>query len=356
MTASTRAAARTGTDTVPAPLLQVTDLTVRYPIGRGKWLEAVSGVSLDILEGETLGVVGESGCGKSTVGKSIVQLHKPASGTVSFDDQDLTKLSRSALRQVRPHLQMIFQDPISSLNPRRKVFDIVEEPLKVMKVRSQHERSKQVVSLLEQVGINPDAARERTPSEFSGGQCQRISIARALAMRPKLIICDEPVSALDVSVQAQVLNLLEDLKLSHSLTLMFISHDLAVVKNISDRVIVMYLGRVAEVAPTQRLYDVPAHPYTMGLLNAIPDPDATVGDAEGKREGLSGELPSPSAPPSGCRFRTRCPLAREKCASEEPQLREVGSQHQVACHYPLDNAARETARLLGVGALVPSRA
>ncbi|WP_455833823.1 ABC transporter ATP-binding protein [Pseudarthrobacter siccitolerans] len=331
----------------------MTDLTVRYPLGRGKWLEAVSGISFDLFEGETLGVVGESGCGKSTVGKAIVQLHPPASGEVSFEGQDLTKVSASALRRVRPHLQMIFQDPIASLNPRRKVFDIVEEPLKVMKVRSQQERSKRVENLLEQVGISPDIARERTPSEFSGGQCQRISIARALAMEPRLIICDEPVSALDVSVQAQVLNLLEDLKVSHQLTLMFISHDLAVVKNISDRVIVMYLGKVAEVAPTQTLYDTPAHPYTMGLLNAIPDFDPAVGHVERQREGLSGEIPSPSAPPSGCRFRTRCPLARERCASEEPQLREIGHQHQVACHYPLEGADRERARIYGVGALAP---
>lgn len=339
-------------DAVTEPLLQVTDLTVRYPLGHGKWLEAVSGVSFDIFEGETLGVVGESGCGKSTVGKSIVQLHPPSSGAVVFKSEDLTAVSAGALRRVRPHLQMIFQDPIASLNPRRKVFDIVEEPLKVMKVRSQQERSKRVQKLLEQVGISPEIARERTPSEFSGGQCQRISIARALAMEPKLIICDEPVSALDVSVQAQVLNLLEDLKISHRLTLMFISHDLAVVKNVSDRVVVMYLGKVAEVAPTQTLYDAPAHPYTMGLLNAIPESDPASEQVE-ERQGLSGEIPSPSAPPSGCRFRTRCPLAQERCATEEPQLREIGRQHQVACHYPLEGADREKARIHGVGALVP---
>lgn len=338
----------------PEPLLKVTDLTVRYPLGRGKWLEAVSGVSFDIFEGETLGVVGESGCGKSTVGKSIVQLQPPTSGVVRFEDQDLTKIAPNALRRVRSRLQMIFQDPIASLNPRRKVFGIVEEPLKVMRVRSRRERSKRVENLLDQVGISPEIARERTPSEFSGGQCQRISIARALAMEPRLIICDEPVSALDVSVQAQVLNLLEDLKVSHRLTLMFISHDLAVVKNISDRVIVMYLGKVAEVAPTQTLYDAPAHPYTMGLLNAIPDSDLSVGGVDGERIGLGGEIPSPSDPPSGCRFRTRCPLAREKCASEEPQLRDIGAQHQVACHYPLEGTDREKARVFGVGALMPS--
>lgn len=331
-------------------LLEVSDLTVTYSLGRGKSLDAVSGISFGIREGETLGVVGESGCGKSTAGKAIVQLPTPTSGTVSFEGRDLTKLSGGDLRRVRPRLQMIFQDPISSLNPRRKVFDIIEEPLKIMKVRSRRERSERVESLLDQVGISPDAARRRTPSEFSGGQCQRISIARALAMEPKLIVCDEPVSALDVSVQAQVLNLLEDLKVSHGLTLMFISHDLAVVKNISDRVVVMYLGTVAEVAPTQMLFESPAHPYTMGLLNAIPDPESTGG---AKREGLSGELPSPSAPPSGCRFRTRCPLARAKCANEVPQLRAVGDQHQVACHYPLDGVDREKARRLGIGALVP---
>lgn len=340
-------------DYAAAPLLEVRDLIVRYPLGRGKWLEAVAGVSFSLFEGETLGVVGESGCGKSTIGKAIVQLHRPSSGEVSFAGQDLTTLLPDALRRVRPLVQMIFQDPIASLNPRRKVFGIVEEPLKVMRIRSRQQRSERVANLLNQVGISPDAARERTPSEFSGGQCQRISIARALAMEPRLVICDEPVSALDVSVQAQVLNLLEDLKVSHRLTLMFISHDLAVVKNISDRVIVMYLGKVAEMAPTQALYEVPAHPYTMGLLNAIPD-SAAAGPLEGKRIGLSGELPSPSDPPSGCRFRTRCPLAQDRCAREEPQLREVGDQHQVACHFPLQPADREKARRLGVGSLSPA--
>jgi peptide/nickel transport system ATP-binding protein len=228
---------------------------------------------------------------------------------------------------------MIFQDPISSLNPRRKVHDIVLEPLAIWGMGSKAERNERVRRVLDEVGIDPEAAADRRPHQFSGGQCQRISIARALVLEPKLIICDEPVSALDVSVQAQVLNLLEDLKASHGLSLIFIAHDLAVVKNVSDRVVVMYLGKMCEIAPSDALYEAPAHPYTDLLLKSIPVPDPTVQpDPEGR---IKGEIPSPLFPPSGCRFRTRCPFAQERCAAEEPQLRDLGGGHFVACHYPI---------------------
>jgi peptide/nickel transport system ATP-binding protein len=293
----------------------------------------VSGISLDVLPGETLGLVGESGCGKSTTGRAIMQLPRPTSGRVRFGDDELTSMSGNAMRQARTRIQMIFQDPISSLNPRRKVRDIVMEPLNIWKVGTKEERSKRVDQVLEDVGIDPDRAAVSQPHQFSGGQCQRISIARALVLDPRLIICDEPVSALDVSVQAQVLNLLEDLKAAHGLTLMFIAHDLAVVKNVSDRVAVMYLGKVCEVAKADDLYREPAHPYTEVLLRSIPVPDPKVKpDTKGH---AVGEPPSPVLPPSGCRFRTRCARAEDVCANDEPQLRELRSGHFVACHFPL---------------------
>ena len=315
-------------------LLRIDDLVVEFPVGRtGLKVHAVSGISLDVLQGETLGLVGESGCGKSTTGRAIMQLPRPTSGRVRFNDQDLTAMSGDTMRQARTSIQMIFQDPISSLNPRRKVRDIVMEPLNIWKVGTKDERSKRVDQVLEDVGIDPERAAVSQPHQFSGGQCQRISIARALVLDPKLIICDEPVSALDVSVQAQVLNLLEDLKERYGLTLIFIAHDLAVVKNISDRVAVMYLGKVCEVAQSDELYAHPAHPYTDALLSAIPvpDPDAV---HQGKAS-VDGEPPSPVLPPSGCRFRTRCLFAQERCADEEPTLRDLGDGHFVACHFPL---------------------
>jgi peptide/nickel transport system ATP-binding protein len=316
-------------------LLRVEDLVVEFPVGRtGLKVNAVSKVSLDVRPGETLGLVGESGCGKSTTGRAVMQLVRPVSGSVRFDGKDLTTLSGESLRQTRPKLQMIFQDPISSLNPRRRVRDIVREGLDIWKIGDDGSRKEKVREVLETVGIDPDAAGPRRPHEFSGGQCQRISIARAVATDPKLIICDEPVSALDVSVQAQILNLLQDMKSRYGLTLIFIAHDLAVVKNVSDRVAVMYLGKICEVAGPDDLYEAPAHPYTAALLSAIPVPDPTVARAE--KAGVGGEIPSPVAPPSGCRFRTRCPRATELCAQEEPQVREVRDDHYVACHFPLE--------------------
>jgi len=313
-------------------LLRVEDLVVEFPAGPGRKVHAVSGISIDVVEGETLGLVGESGCGKSTTGKAIMQLPKPTSGSVVFDGQDLTTLKGENLRRTRPALQMIFQDPISSLNPRRRVGDIIGEPLRIWGQGDDETREKKVREVLEAVGIDPDAAMQRRPHQFSGGQCQRISIARALMLDPKVIICDEPVSALDVSVQAQILNLLEDMKARYGLTLIFIAHDLAVVKNVSDRVAVMYLGKVCEVGPPDALYEHPSHHYTAALLSAIPIPDPEAERIEAG--GIGGELPSPMDPPSGCRFRTRCPAAQERCAAEEPLMREIEAGHYVACHFP----------------------
>lgn len=316
-------------------LLRVEDLVVEFPVGRtGLKVNAVSGISIDVLEGETVGLVGESGCGKSTTGKAIMQIPRPTSGSVMLDGTDLTKLHGDELRKIRPRMQMIFQDPISSLNPRRKVVDIVAEPLNIWNIGTKAEQDERVRKVLDTVGIDVDQAGTRKPHEFSGGQCQRICIARALVMDPKVIICDEPVSALDVSVQAQILNLLEDMKKEYGLTLIFIAHDLAVVKNVSDRVVVMYLGKICEVGKPDDLYENPAHHYTKALIDSIPEPDPTV--RPDATDALEGDLPSPVMPPSGCRFRTRCPAASEKCSAEEPILREVspGAEHYVACHFP----------------------
>ncbi len=314
-------------------LLRVEDLVVRFPVGRtGLFVNAVSGISFDVLKGETLGLVGESGCGKSTTGRAIMQLPRPTSGSVSFEGKELTGMSGDAMREARTRMQMIFQDPISSLNPRRKVRDIVMEPLNIWKRGTPAERSARVDQVLEEVGIDPERAAESQPHQFSGGQCQRISIARSLVLNPSIIICDEPVSALDVSVQAQVLNLLEDLKARYGLTLIFIAHDLAVVKNISDRVAVMYLGKICEVARSDDLYREPAHHYTNVLLNSIPVPNPEVAVT---RTAVEGEIPSPVFPPPGCRFNTRCPAAQDRCRSEEPQLRQINEGHFVACHYPV---------------------
>ena len=318
-------------------LIRVEDLVVEFPSGRGRTVKAVSGISFDIAKGETLGLVGESGCGKSTTGRALIQLPSPTSGSVRHGLVELTDLSDEAMRRRRTDIQMIFQDPISSLNPRRTVGDIVAEPLRVWGPHDKDEQKVLVNRMLDAVGIDPDVARDKRPHEFSGGQCQRISIARSLVVDPELLICDEPVSALDVSVQAQILNLLEDLKAEYGLTLVFIAHDLAVVKNVSDRVAVMYLGKLCEVAAPDTLYadadNCVAHPYTALLLGSIPEPDPSAVLDEDLA--VAGELPSPIDPPSGCRFRTRCPQATEICASEEPQMREVGPGHHVACHHPL---------------------
>ena len=319
-------------------LLSVRNLVVEFADGRSEKVHAVSDVSLDVRRGETVGLVGESGCGKSSLAKAIMQLPRPTSGEVRFEGHDLADLPRGELRAIRRKLQMIFQDPISSLNPLRRVKDIVAEGLDIARDRPRADRAVAVGEVLEVVGLDPRTAGERRPHEFSGGQCQRISIARAIVLDPALVICDEPVSALDVSVQAQILNLLEDMKVRYGLTLLFIAHDLAVVKNVSDRVVVMYLGKICEVAAPDALYAEPLHPYTEGLLAAIPEPDP--GAALGDRT-LAGDLPSPVNPPSGCRFRTRCPRASELCARTEPEIVERRPGHFVACHHPLDERAPE---------------
>ncbi len=316
------------------PLLEVEHLVVEFPASRGQKVHAVSDVSLDVMAGETLGVVGESGCGKSTTGKAIVQSPRPTSGSVIFAGQEMTQLRGEDLRRTRTQMQMIFQDPISSLNPRRRVGDIVAEPLAIWGQGTREQRQERVREVFDAVGLDYEATSGRRTHEFSGGQCQRISIARSLMLEPKLLICDEPVSSLDVSVQAQILNLLEDMKDRYGLTMVFIAHDLAVVKNVSDRVAVMYLGKLCEVAGADDLYRAPVHPYTNALLASIPDPrpDARAGQGGKAR----GEPPSPVAPPSGCRFRTRCPRATERCAAEEPTIRAIADDHFVACHHPVE--------------------
>jgi peptide/nickel transport system ATP-binding protein len=314
-------------------VLRVEDLVVEFTAGRHQTVHAVSGLSFDVGEQETLGLVGESGCGKSSTARAIVQVPRPTSGSVRLRGQELTTLRGESLRAIRPKAQIVFQDPISSLNPRRRIRDIIGQPLEVWHTGNSETRAQLVKDVLEEVGLDPVEVMDRRPHEFSGGQCQRISIARSLALKPDLLICDEPVSALDVSVQAQILNLLESMKARHRLTMVFISHDLAVVKNISDRVAVMYLGKLCEVAPPDVLYASPAHPYTYGLVNSIPVPDPQV--ARTKRERLAGEIPSPLSPPSGCRFRTRCPHADDLCTREEPIIRSVGPNQFVACHHPL---------------------
>ncbi len=318
-------------------LLRVEHLVVEFPAGRGHKVHAVSDVSFDVARGETLGLVGESGCGKSTTGRAIMAMPRPTAGTVNFDGIDMGSLSESELRQLRPRMQMIFQDPISSLNPRRRVGDIITEPLGIwgatVGLTSKTAQRDKLVEVMDAVGLDYDAHARRHPHEFSGGQCQRISVARSLMLDPQLIICDEPVSALDVSVQAQILNLLEDMKARYGLTLVFIAHDLAVVKNVSDRVAVMYLGKLCELASPDQLYTAPAHPYTTALIESIPAVDAERIRAPAS-EAIVGELPSPVRPPSGCRFRTRCPKALEVCAQEEPAMRQVGDDHYVACHFP----------------------
>jgi peptide/nickel transport system ATP-binding protein len=312
------------------PLLKVENLVVEYSVGGGT-VHAVSGVSLEVARGETLGLVGESGCGKSTLGRAVLQLRRPVSGQVVFDGHDLVTMSGEPLRRMRRRVQLIFQDPIASLNPRRRIGDIVAEPLVIAGVKDRAERGRRVRDVLGAVGLDPDLVMGRLPHEFSGGQCQRISIARALVLNPEFIICDEPVSALDVSIRAQILNLLEQMKARYGLTLLFIAHDLAVVKAVSDRVAVMYLGRLCEVGPSERLFARSAHPYTALLIEAIPHPDPELRPSESVP---IGEPPSPISPPSGCRFRTRCPKADQRCVEEVPELRVIAPDQLVACHHP----------------------
>ena len=316
-------------------LLQVTDLKVHFPLGGGLLsrrprgtVKAVDGVSFHVNRGETLGLVGESGCGKSTTGLAVLRLVEPTSGKVVLNGQDITAMNRRELRAVRRQMQMVYQDPFGALNPRMRVLDIIGEPLVVHKLtRSKAEYRERVYELLNLVGLNPNMA-ERYPHEFSGGQRQRIGIARALAANPELIVCDESVSALDVSIQAQVINLLEDLQKQLNLTYLFIAHDLAVVRHICDRIVVMYLGRIVEIAPREELYENPRHPYTQALLTAIPVPDPSV---ERGRVTLQGDVPSPAKPPSGCHFHPRCPFAIPACREVVPTLQEVSPGHHVAC-------------------------
>jgi len=312
----------------PGPLLRAQDMVKHFPVeGSDLVLRAVDGVTFDINQGETLGLVGESGCGKSTVGRCLLRLYEPTSGKIFFENEEITHASNSEMRPVRRDMQVIFQDPYSSLNPRQNILSIVSEPMVIHKIGSKSERQDRVAGLLEKVGLDPSYMR-RYPHEFSGGQRQRIGIARALALDPKMIVCDEPVSALDVSVQAQVVNLLQDLQSELGLTYLFISHGLAVVEHISNRVAVMYLGKIVEIADAQELYSDPLHPYTKALLSAIPIPDP-----KQKRERivLKGDVPTPIDPPSGCRFRTRCPWAIDDCAKVVPKLREITPGHTAAC-------------------------
>lgn len=315
--------------TINNSILELEELVVEFNVGRGQKLHAVSGLSFHIDKGETLGLVGESGCGKSSVARAIMQLPKPTSGKVLFCGRDLTKTAKKELQKARPRFQMVFQDSVSALNPRRRVAESIALPLKSMGSISKNNRILLAQEMMESVGLNPEFSNQR-PYQFSGGQCQRIQIARALITEPELLICDEPVSSLDVSIQAQIINLLEEMRKKYELTMLFISHDLSVVKNVCDRVAVMYLGKICEIAPSLQLYQSSAHPYTTALLSAIPEPDPV--KPPKKLEMLEGEIPSPTAPPSGCRFRTRCPMAKRRCTEEEPVLKEIGPRHKVACH------------------------
>jgi oligopeptide/dipeptide ABC transporter ATP-binding protein len=323
------------------PLVRVTGVKKHFPITQGiifqrevARVHAVDGVDLEVQPGETLGIVGETGCGKSTLARLMCRLLDVTEGTIEFDGQDITKLKGDRLRLLRREIQMIFQDPYSSLNPRKRVGAIIGDPFDIHGIADGNDRKKRVQELMETVGLNPEHYN-RYPAEFSGGQRQRIGVARALALRPKLIICDEPVSALDVSIQAQVINLLEDLQEEFHLTYVFIAHDLSVVRHVSNRVAVMYLGKVVELADAKRLYAEPKHPYSGALLSAVPvpDPDRV---QERKRVILLGDVPSPIDPPSGCRFHPRCPKAQERCVHEEPPLERKASGDLAACHFPLE--------------------
>jgi oligopeptide transport system ATP-binding protein len=317
------------------PLVSLTDVVKHFPTGGGfgrAVVRAVDGVSFDISHGETLGLVGESGCGKSTLGRVIMQLYPATSGSIKFEGRELTTMRGNELRQVRQRMQIIFQDPYASLNPRMAIGDIIAEPLKNFGIGNRREREKKVQRTMNVCGLNPDFAN-RYPHEFSGGQRQRIGIARALVLTPSLVVCDEPISALDVSIQAQIVNLLEDLQTEFKLTYLFIAHDLSVVRHVSDRVAVMYLGKIVEIATSKDVYDTPLHPYTKVLLSSIPSANAEI---EARREPilLKGEIPSPINPPSGCRFHTRCPIAQLPiCAEVEPPLEMKADGHVAACHF-----------------------
>jgi oligopeptide/dipeptide ABC transporter ATP-binding protein len=336
----TGAQADTAAASVPAapaaPLLEAHDLRTLFPVRRGflrrvvGQVRAVDGVDLHIEQGETLGLVGESGCGKSTLARTLLRLVEPTAGRIVFDGTEVTGLRRSRMRRLRSQMQIIFQDPVGSLDPRLKVRDIVAEGLTVHDKGNRAAREQRVLEALARVGLGPETA-DRYPHEFSGGQRQRIGIARALVLAPRLVIADEPVSALDVSIQSQVLNLLVDLKRDLGLTYLFVAHNLAVVGYISDRIAVMYLGKIVEIAPSADLFDRPLHPYTVALLSAIPEP---VPGRTAQRIVLTGDVPSPLDPPSGCRFRTRCPIAQEICAQTEPPLEPKADGHLVACHFP----------------------
>ena len=322
-------------------LLRVDHLKKYFPIKRGIFFKreigrvhAVDDVSIEIKAGETLGLVGESGCGKSTLGRCIIRLLDLTSGSVTFDGRDISRLSRRALRPIRGELQMVFQDPYASLNPRKRVGTIIGDPLRIHGSKNRKQIRDRVRELLDLVGLSPEHIN-RYPHEFSGGQRQRIGVARALALHPKLIIADEPVSALDVSIRAQVINLLDDLQDELGLTYIFIAHDLGVVRHVSDRIAVMYLGKIVEISPAEELYKKPVHPYTEALLSAVPIPDPNI-SAQREQVVLEGDVPSPISPPSGCRFHPRCKYATDVCAQIEPELKVHNAGHQAACHHPLN--------------------
>jgi len=324
------------------PLLSAREVKKHFPIKEGTLIQrevarvhAVDGVSLDLFGGETVGLVGESGCGKSTFGRCVIRLYDLTEGTVTFDGHDITTLSRKQMRPLRREIQMVFQDPYASLNPRKRVGQIISDPMRIHHIGGDTKRKTQ--ELLERVGLSPEHYN-RYPHEFSGGQRQRIGVARALALNPKLIVADEPVSALDVSIQAQVVNLLDDLQDEFDLTYLFIAHDLAVVRHVSDRIAVMYLGKIVEVSPAEELYRRPIHPYTEALLSAVPIPDPELA-SQRERIVLEGDVPSPITPPSGCRFHPRCRYATEICATDDPPLIDHGDGHVAACHHPLNVGA-----------------
>lgn len=330
-----------------APLLEVRNVVQEFVVRdfggvKGGVVHAVSDVSFDLWPGETLGIVGETGSGKSTLARSVLQAPRPKAGSVVFQGQDLVTLRGRALLAARRHLQMVFQDPFGSLDPKWRVEDLVEEPLIAYRLGDRAIRRRRVAEVLELVGLNPATYARRRPRELSGGQCQRVAIARAVALSPALLICDEAVSSLDVLIQAQVLNLFEQLRGELGLSYLFIAHDLALVKQVSDRVAVMYLGKLCETGPAETIYREPLHPYTLALLESIPSPDPEVARTP-VSTAIQGEPPSPIHPPSGCRFRTRCPRAQERCAEEVPELRVLGERHAVACHFPLQPAERREA-------------